>query len=98
MKLIVTAQARQDLHDIEEYIGKDNPIAAIHFMQKLTEHFLVLRENPGIGSNREQWSAGLRSISVGNYLIVYRTKNQVVTIIHVVHAARDIPKLFKFER
>lgn len=32
MKLIVTQDAIQDLRDIEEYIGQDNPAAAIEFL------------------------------------------------------------------
>ncbi len=39
MKVRVTKQAAQDLREIEDYIGKDSPVAAVKFVQKLAVRF-----------------------------------------------------------
>ncbi len=97
MKLAVTAQARQDLLEIEEYIGKDNAKEAAVFVQRLTERFAELMESPGIGRKRDYLAEGMRSSRVGDYLIFYRVQGEKLVVIHVLHGARDLPKMFEQE-
>ena len=95
MKLLVMPQALENLREIEEFIAKHNPIAAVNFVQKLTERFDELRNAPGIGRKHEQIAPGLRSSAVSDYLIFYRVSGSKLEIIHVLHGARDLPKLFE---
>lgn len=45
---------------------------------------------------RSELMAGLRAVSVRNYLIFYRIVSDTVTITRVLHGSRDIhPKLFR---
>ena len=37
----------------------------------------------------------MRSHSVDNYVIYYRHKKKLLTILHIVHGARDVTKLFR---
>ncbi len=37
MKLVISPKARDDLLEIEEYIGTDNPRAALDFVSKIAE-------------------------------------------------------------
>lgn len=97
MKLLVTAQAAQDLRDIENYIGKDNPVAALQFVKKLTIRFHELLQSPGIGRKRDELSLGLRSTCVGNYLIFYHPRGESIIIVHVLHGYRNLPELFQEE-
>jgi len=53
-----------------------------------------LAENPGLGRPRGQWGRGVRSVSFGNYLILYRVIGRRVRITRVVHGARDLDELF----
>ena len=95
MKLRVTAQAAQDLRDIEERIAKDNPAAALRFVDRLTERCHALLDSPGIGRKRDELLRGLRSTTVGRYLIFYRQETEYIVIIHVLHGHRDFPALFQ---
>lgn len=58
MNLFVTQEAEQDLDSIEEYIGADNPTAALKFIQRLTYRIKQLAEYPGIGRERPELDAG----------------------------------------
>ena len=49
---------------------------------------------PDMGRLREDLSAGLRSFSVGNYVIFYRPMKGGIEIARVLHGARDFPPLF----
>lgn len=97
MKLRVTVPAAQDLRDIEEFIGKDNPSAAVQFVRKLTDRFHELLQSPGIGRKRDDLAAGLRSTRVGDYLIFYRQQGEDIVIVHVLHGHRNLPELFQQE-
>ena len=97
MKLVVTTQAQEDLREIEEYIGNDNPKAALDFVQRLTERFHELTNAPGIGRKRDDWAPGMRSSRVGDHLIFYRVRGETLEIVHVLHGRRDLPKIFGVE-
>ena len=47
------------------------------------------------GRVRDDLGPRLRSIAVGNYLIIYRPTAQGVEIARVVDGRRDVPALFK---
>lgn len=93
MKLRITKLAAQDLSEIENYIGQDNPVAAVNFVQKLTERFHILLDSPGIGRKRPELSPTTRSSSVGEYLILYRRVTDGIEILRVIHAKRDLGKV-----
>lgn len=97
MKLVITTQAREDLHEIEEYIGKDNPKAAVSFVQRLTDRFHELVESPGIGRKRDDLAPGLRSSRVSDHLIFYAIEGEKLLIVHVLHGRRDLQKVFEQE-
>jgi toxin ParE1/3/4 len=74
---------------IEAYISSDNPAAADRFLAVLTDRFKVLADMPRIGRRRDKFASGVRSISEGNYVILYRVKNDAMEILRVLHGARD---------
>jgi toxin ParE1/3/4 len=94
VKLYVSPEAENDLDEIEQYIGADDPVAAINFVKLLTERFTQLTDNPGIGHKRDYLMAGLRSIVEGNYLIFYRQKKAAIEVIRVLHGARNVENIF----
>jgi toxin ParE1/3/4 len=86
VKLIVSPEA--DLGHIEEYIGEDNPKAAVAFVARLTARFDGLATFPGIGRKRDEIRQGYRSVAEGEYIIIiiiYRVQPDAVEILHVVH-------------
>jgi len=86
-------RAEADLEDIWKYISKDNEVRADGFLEKLDENFFALAQNSGIGRRRNEFSEGIRSFAVGNYVIFYRVIDGGVAIIRVLHSARDLLSL-----
>jgi toxin ParE1/3/4 len=93
VKLIVSPEARADLRQIEEYIGEDNPKAAVDFVARLTARFDYLVTFPGMGRKRDEIRPGYRSVTEGEYIIVYRLRTDGVEILHVVHGKQDISQI-----
>jgi toxin ParE1/3/4 len=85
----VTQDAERDLDEIWVYIARDNIDAANRFIDELTSSFLLLGSSPRMGRSREELKPNLRSHPVGNYVIYYRETEGGVSIVHVVHGARD---------
>jgi toxin ParE1/3/4 len=61
-----------------------------------TDRFLLLARHPHIGRPRdEDLRPGLRSFTVGKYLIFYRVEGEDVLILRVLHGRRDIESIFQ---
>jgi toxin ParE1/3/4 len=63
--------ADSDLDDIWYYVAKESGSIeqAERFIASITERFYLLSENPYIGRSRDDLRPGLRSFSVGKYVI-----------------------------
>ncbi len=91
----VSDAARSDLDEIWFYIGQDNTDAADRLVRAIVARFSVLASVPEAGRQRAELSAGLRSVSVGNYVIFYRAMKNGIEIVRVLHGARDFPPMFE---
>lgn len=95
MKPIIFApSARDDLAAIRDYISPDDPGAAERFIGMISEQCERLARMPGIGRPRDVLRAGLRSIVVSHYVILYRETPDRVEIVRVVSGYRDMDALF----
>lgn len=97
MKLKVTPKAWEDLRQIEQYIGQDNPKAAVAFVQRLTERMNELCGTPGIGRKRDDLAPGMRSSRVSDHLIFYFVEGETLVVAHVLHGRRNLKKVFEQE-
>jgi toxin ParE1/3/4 len=80
------------LAGIYGYIANHNPPAAKKLNQLLRQRFAELSNNPLMGELRgdlEDLIPGVRSVSVGWYVIYFRPKLGGVEIARVLHGARD---------
>ena len=65
-------------------------------VDSLSRRFFLLSTFPNVGRRRdEDLRPGLRSFSVGEYVIVYRVVGEDVLILHVLRGKRDIETLFR---
>ncbi len=94
MKLIISAQAQNDLDAIAEYIAQDNLPAAERLIGRLADKFDRICASPGIGSPRSELMRGLRGQAFGRYIIYYRVRADELEIVRVVHSARDQQRAF----
>jgi addiction module toxin, RelE/StbE family len=83
-------QAENDLFEILDYIGRDNPDAAVELVQKVCAKVDGLRERPTL--YRAGRIRGTREMIVHrNYIVFYRASDEVVTILRVKHARQQWP-------
>ncbi|MEW6123032.1 MAG: type II toxin-antitoxin system RelE/ParE family toxin [Pseudomonadota bacterium] len=82
-------QAEADIEAITLYIAEDNPSAALRWYEELHRHCRQVGDMPGIGVARPKVRPDLRSLPVGNYLILYRHVDEGAEIVRVVHGARQ---------
>ena len=94
-RVIFTAPAKQDLREIAAYIARDNPDAAIRVVSRIRDVCkTTLATFPAGGTMRDELRSGLRSFTVGHYVIYFQGRNPVA-ILRVLHGARDVtPEMF----
>jgi toxin ParE1/3/4 len=85
-------QARAELSSIWNHIVTEsgNVAAADGVIDAITERFYVLSQYPRMGRTRDDLRPGLRSLAVGQYVIVYAIEDEDVQILHVFHGRQDI--------
>ncbi len=95
--IVYTAQARQDLRDIYEYIalGLLAPENATRQTQRIMKTIRTLEEMPMRHQlyEEEPWrSQGIRFLPVDNYLIFYLPAElqNVVNIVRIMYGGRDV--------
>lgn len=90
MIVAFTEAAERDLEDIGDHIALYDPIRAISFIRELRVKCLGLATLP----NRfplvpRHAAAAVRRCGHGDYLIFYRVEPTQVTVLHILHGARD---------
>ena len=82
--------ARFDLRSIVDHISDNNPQAARALVDQIEMRADRLSDNPKMG--RPGRIAGTRELVVHpNYMLVYAESFGIVTILRVLHAARQWP-------
>ncbi len=95
-KIVIMPKASQDLDDCFAYISQDNPKIALQFFDLTRLTIAQIARMPGIGSVFESNNIrlqGLRKWAVKDfrkYLIFYIDRDEVVEIVRILHATRDI--------
>jgi toxin ParE1/3/4 len=95
--LRVTFAANEDLQYIQDRIARDNPSAAVRLIERFEARMELICSAPDAGEPRDDVSPGIRQAIIGSYVIYYRAEQDVVSILRVVHGARDMPGAF-FEK
>lgn len=93
-KIIITEQALSDLGEILDYIGSDDPQAAVRFGKALLNHVEILAPFPHLGTVID---AGLevRTLLHTPVRIYYRVDKSrgAIEILHFWHTSRRPPTL-----
>ena len=92
----LTKRAEADVEAIADFIADDSVDAAVKVLLALEDAFVLLASRPGIGHAREDLTdRPLKVWSVYSYLIVYDPVGDPLTIVAVLHGARDVAQLLK---
>lgn len=96
MALRVSAEAEAELDKIWLYVATESGDAetAERLINSITDHFFLLSKHPHMGHRRDSdLRPGIRSLSVGAYVIIHRIDGRDVLILHVFHGRRDLKAL-----
>jgi toxin ParE1/3/4 len=85
------SRAESDLIELWGFVAKDDPLAADRQLDRIDAACQMLAKNPQAGPRREDLARGLRFYPVGNYLIFYAIVEDGITVVRVLHGARDYP-------
>lgn len=95
MKIRRLPQAIRDVDDIWLYIARHDPDAATRLVERLVSSVARLVDYPESGPARPEIGAGARSVTVGNYLVLYQVERDSVDIVRVVDARRTIATILE---
>lgn len=95
MRLTFTPLAEQDLEAIADYIGADNPVRAISFVRELRAQCKQITMNPVGYRLRPELGVDVRSCTHGSYVIFFVAEPREVSIVRILHGARDLPVAFE---
>ena len=94
MLLLFTPLAEQDLESIAEYIAADNPLRAINFVREMRQQCQRIAQNPPGYRLRPELGERIGSCAYGHYVIFFEASPREVTVVRVLHGARDVPAQF----
>lgn len=94
MRVALTDEALRELEEIGDYIAQDNPDRARTFVEELAGAARRIGITPrGFPLVQRFAHEGVRRRVHGAYLIFYRIEDDHVSILHILHGARDYEAL-----
>lgn len=95
VRYVLTPEAQAHVDEIGAYIAQDSVDAALKVYDALEEAFDLLAERPGIGHTREDLTDRPLKFWSVSYLVVYDPSRIPLTVVAVLHGARDVEQLLK---
>lgn len=92
MRIVWSPLALERVGEIAEYIARDNPAAAVTWIDSIFAKVGNLGDFPESGRHLpETRRTDLREIVFGNYRIVYRLRDMEIVILTVRHFRQILP-------
>lgn len=102
-RIVQSKEATNDLIDIALYYRAEDRALAERFLGSVDEDFRRIAEIPGIGTIRVIGAKEPITVRVWpvtgfrNYLIFYQAAKDEVTVLRVLHGARDVDRILETE-
>jgi toxin ParE1/3/4 len=92
MAIRTSPEAESELDDVWYYIATESSSIEVaeRMLDAINNQFALLSKHPLLGRSRDDLRLGLRSITVGVYVVLYRVEHEDVVILHVLQGRRDI--------
>ena len=87
----MTKSAAINLGSIETYIGSDNPLAAIHVLERIAEATEYLITFPTIGRPGRVSKTRELIISGTPFIVMYQIRGTIIVVLRILHAAIKWP-------
>lgn len=86
----LSSLASEDIHEIWMHLAIQSLDAADRLVDRFTEVFELISKNPHLGEPQDNLRPGLRRVVVLNYLVFHLCQGDDITIVRVLHGARNI--------
>jgi toxin ParE1/3/4 len=94
VNVVYSPEAQSDLVEIGGHIALDSERHAEDFVESLRDKAQLIVLAPRIYRLRPDRGPGLRSAAIGEYVIIFRIIENGIEVLHIVHGARDLKRLF----
>ena len=91
LKVRLAPRAIADLDEIRAYLTERNPRAAERVRQRIEQAITTLADFPGIGRPTHLIGVSVTTVLRYPYLVYYTAADPELVILHIRHAARDVP-------
>jgi plasmid stabilization system protein ParE len=93
--VLYSASAENDLLEAWLYLADDSVLAADRMLDQIEAEAKRLLDQPMMGRERRELAPGLRGWPTSTpYILFYIPTTQGITVVRVLHHARDIPAIF----
>lgn len=97
MSFSLTPEAEDDLIDIADAIGRDNPGRAVSYVDELLDRTAQAADNLELYRLRPDWGAAVRCARHGSYLILFEIDDEGVVVLRYLHGRRNIAQIMSGE-
>jgi toxin ParE1/3/4 len=95
LKIRFSKEAKSDLSKIAIYtLIQYGEQQMYTYKEQLKDEAERISKNPGLGTDRPELGAKLRSVVSGMHIIIYKIDFDCLTILRIIHGNRDIKKEF----
>jgi toxin ParE1/3/4 len=95
-RFVFTEEAETQFLEILDYLASQSESAAFRVRTAIYDAVQTLAESPGMGHTREDLTdRPVKFSSVYSYLVVYDPLRQPLTVVAILHGARDVAGMLK---
>jgi toxin ParE1/3/4 len=94
-EVVFRRAALRDLERIVHRIAIEDPGAARRFRERILIRIGLLRNLPESANPRPEFGAGIRTVPIGRYIVFVRVEVPKVTVLRIIHGARDLARIIK---
>ncbi len=99
MKIVWTELAVEKLEEFADYIALDKPMAALNWAELIQSSANKLKKFPQLGRQVPEINrADIRELIEGNYRIIYRLEENLITILTIRHTRQLLNSTDFFEK
>jgi toxin ParE1/3/4 len=95
VRLRLSPHVPGDLEDIVDYIANDSPRHALRVLRLLRARIKEIAKQPELYRLRPEIGIDARLAAMGQYVILFRIRQNAVRIERVVHGGRDLLPLLE---
>jgi len=94
-EVVFRDRARRDLDQSMPALRPTIQVLAERFRANVLRRISLLERLPEGAQPRPEFGPDIRTILIGSYIVILRVVVPKVTVLRIVHSARDLPRLLK---